>query len=143
MNLIHKNSFRIFFYKLKNRQSSNSEYEELSQSLKRDFKKRSCFLLPHPGPAILRKDYNGNSNGKKKKIFDPFQFHSFIIDSFKELDTRFVSESKAFFASTIDTVLTLEKSDDHLKRAFRDGQNIFNIFKVCALMLDLLFKFHF
>ena len=49
---------------------SKKELNELIANFKNYFKKRNCFLLPHPGAVITKKDYNGEIKSKVYIMFN-------------------------------------------------------------------------
>lgn len=45
-------------------QESKQELSDLLSDLKKQFKNRNCFLMPHPGSAVFKKDFDGNHASK-------------------------------------------------------------------------------
>ena len=43
-----------------------NEMNDLIDNFKNYFEETSCFLLPHPGSKITKKEFNGNLNGNLK-----------------------------------------------------------------------------
>jgi atlastin len=86
---------------------SKRELNELLTDLKRYFKNRNCFLMPHPGPAVTKKDFNGNLN---------------------ELNPEFLNCCQAFFKTTLENI---NLSESEIRSSiFRNGENLFQLFRV-------------
>jgi hypothetical protein len=45
-----------------------NENEELSLNLRTFFEDRNCFLMPHPGNAVMKKCFQGDFTGIIRKI---------------------------------------------------------------------------
>jgi len=64
--------------------------------------------MPHPGPAVTKKDFNGN---------------------FHELNPEFLNYCHTFFKNTLENIS--DNSENEIRSSiFRNGENLFNMFKV-------------
>ena len=82
---------------------SNKDLNLMLCNLKKYFKKRNCYLMPHPGTSITKKEFNGNLN---------------------QLDTEFIEFSNEFYKKTLESI-DLNK---HRNDVFKNGEILFNMF---------------
>ncbi|RNA01582.1 atlastin-like isoform X2 [Brachionus plicatilis] len=91
--------------RLDNCGGESDEIKEITKNLEFYFKKKNCFLLPHPGQSILKKECRGNQNGAK-------------------LDVHFNELSENFFQKIIESIVLDETASVRL-----NGTNLFEKFK--------------
>ena len=74
-------------------------------NLKKYFKKRNCYLMPHPGTNITKKEFDGDLN---------------------LLDLDFINYCNAFYENTLESIKL--DSSDHRNDVFKSGENLINMF---------------
>lgn len=84
----------------------SEDLTHMLSNLKKYFKQRNCFLLPHPGTQITKKEFNG---------------------SLKSLDCEFINYCDVFFQSTLESIRL--DVNEHRDCIFKNGENLFNMFK--------------
>ncbi len=65
--------------------------------LKKHFKNRNCFLMPHPGAAVFKKDFDGNP---ASKLFNVHEFER----RFSNLTSNYIKSSRADLFRKIQAV---------------------------------------
>lgn len=84
---------------------ANKDLNEMLSDLKKYFKKRNCYLMPHPGAYITKKEFNGDLN---------------------LLDPDFVKYCNTFYEKTIESIKMDE--NEHRNDVFKNGENLINMF---------------